>query len=135
MSRARRDPSVHAEDAGVRSTAGAGRGGALGLGRFGMLIPFYVVLLVALSLAGTNNRQLLSQQFELLDSKTELQAAAAIQRREAAVVNGPASVATWARAQGMLPVSEARGASLVAPSVAPVLDYPTSSLELRTVWR
>lgn len=105
-------------------------------GRFGLLIPLYIVLLVVLSLAGTNNRRLLSEQFRLLDLKAELQAAAAFERRDAAVVNGPASVATWARAQGMLPVSEARGASLVAPSVAPVLDLsPTSTLELRTVWR
>lgn len=110
-----------------------------GLGRFGMLIPLYVALLVALSLMGTSNRQLLRQQLELLDSKTELQAAAALQRREAAAVNGPAAVATWARAEGMLPISEARAASLVAPSAAPVLDLPatstSSSLELRTVWR
>lgn len=105
-------------------------------GRFGLLVPLYIVLLVALSLAGTNNRRLLSQQLDLLDGKSKLQAAAAFQRRDAAVVNGPAAVATWARTQGMLPVSEARAASLVAPSVAPVLDLsPTSTLELRTVWR
>ncbi len=106
-----------------------------GLGRFGMLIPLYVVLLVVLSLAGTNNRQLLAERVALIQAKEELQAEVALLRRDAAAVSGPASAADWARQQGMVPVPEARGASLVAPSPAPVFSYPPPSLELRTVWR
>jgi len=106
-----------------------------GLQRFGVLIPLYLLLLVVLSLVGTNNRQLLAEQVDLLDTKQLLLANVAVERRDAAVINGPAAAAEWAVSNGMVPVPEARAATLVAPSEAPTLDYPTTSLELRTVWR
>lgn len=106
-----------------------------GLGRFGMLIPLYLLLLLVLSLAGTNNRQLLAERVALIAAKESLQVEVALLRREAASVSGPASAAEWAREQGMVPVPEASGATLIAPSAAPVFDHPIPSLELRTVWR
>ncbi|HLU83391.1 MAG TPA: hypothetical protein VKZ43_08315 [Trueperaceae bacterium] len=115
--------------AAVADTATAGRS------RFRLAIPLFIVLLVALALLGVTNQRLYGEQLALMSHKEQLLSQVAIARPQAAVVNGPQAVATWATANGMVPIPEARAARLIAASPAPTFDDPLPTLELRTIWR
>lgn len=102
---------------------------------FRFAIPLFVALLLVLALMGVVNQQLYAQQLALMTHKEQLLADVAVMRPQAAVVNGPQAVASWAATNGMVPIPEARAALLIAPSPAPAFDVSNPSLELRTVWR
>jgi len=103
---------------------------------FRLALPAYLVLLLLLALMGAGNQALLHRQSDLMDLKTELTAGVARARHDASAVQGPAAVAAWARAAGLVPVPEGGAAVLVARDpVAPLPPLPTPSLEVRTAWR
>lgn len=102
---------------------------------FRLAIPLFLALLLALAALGVINQRLYREQLTLMSSKQELLSAVAIARPQAAVVNGPQAVASWATANGMVPIPEARAARLIAATPAPTSADPLPSLELRTIWR
>lgn len=102
---------------------------------FRLALPAYVALLLVLALMGARNQALLRRQLDLIDRKAELTVSTARARLEANAVSGPAAVAAWARAQGLVPVPEGGPASLAAADYPELPPTPTPSLEVRTVWR
>jgi hypothetical protein len=101
------------------------------------LVATYVSLLLVLAAVGAYGQTRHRHHAQLIDAKDEAIVTLAARRSEAAVVNGPLAITTWARAHGMVPAPEASEVIAVAPSPvpppAPRLDAPT--LEVRTVWR
>lgn len=95
------------------------------------------VLLVVLAGVGAVAQLRLDRQVELLALKEATLIELAARRADAAVVNGPLAVTSWARAAGMVPAPDAAEVVAVAPGLPP-LDAeprPTPALEVRTIWR
>ena len=95
------------------------------------------VLLVVLAGVGAAAQLRLDRQVELLALKEATLVELAARRSDAAVVNGPLAVTSWARAAGMVPAPDAAEVVAVAPGLRP-LDppaLPAPALEVRTVWR
>jgi hypothetical protein len=97
----------------------------------------YVALLLVLAGVGAVAQVRFDRQVELLDAKQRGLIEVASRRADAAAVNGPLAITTWARAAGMVPAPEAADVVAVAPGLPPPAPTPpaTSALEVRTVWR
>ncbi|MDF1523085.1 MAG: hypothetical protein P1P87_09735 [Trueperaceae bacterium] len=95
------------------------------------------VLLVVLAGIGAAAQLRLDRQVELLALKEATLVELAARRADAAVVNGPLAVTSWARATGMVPAPDAAEVVAVAPGLPPLAPapLPTPALEVRTVWR
>jgi ABC-type amino acid transport substrate-binding protein len=97
----------------------------------------YVVLLLALAVLGSVSQQRYRAQARLLVAKEEAIVALVTARADAAAVNGPLAVTTWARQAGMVPAPDARQVEAVAPGLAAPTPPapPAPGLEVATVWR
>jgi ABC-type amino acid transport substrate-binding protein len=97
----------------------------------------YIVLLLALAVLGSASQQRFRAQARLLVAKEQAIVALVAARADAAAVNGPLAVTTWARQAGMVPAPDARQVEAVAPGFdAPTPPVPPSpGLEVATVWR
>jgi hypothetical protein len=97
----------------------------------------YLIAVVALAAIGSHGQTRYRHHARLLERKDVALIALAQRRAEAAAVNGPLAISSWARAAGMVPAPEVRDVIRVAPSPVPPpharLLPPT--LEVRTVWR
>jgi hypothetical protein len=97
----------------------------------------YVMLLLALAALGAASQQHYRAQARLLAAKEQAIVALVTARAEAAAVQGPLAVTTWARQAGMVPAPDASRVEAVAPGLAapspPV--PPPPALEVVTVWR
>jgi hypothetical protein len=97
----------------------------------------YIALLLALAVLGSVSQQRYRAQARLLVAKEQAIVALVTARADAAAVNGPLAVNTWARQAGMVPAPDARQVEAVAPGPgAPNPAAPPSpGLEVVTVWR
>ncbi len=97
----------------------------------------YVVLLLTLAAVGAVSQVRFDRQVELLEAKRSALVDVAARRAEAAAVNGPLAITTWARAAGMVPAPDAADVIAVAAGFPPPAPTPlaTPALEVRTVWR
>jgi hypothetical protein len=95
------------------------------------------VLLLALATVGAVSQVRLDRHVELLAAKERALVDLAARRSDAAAVNGPLAVTSWARAAGMVPAPDAADVVAVAPGLPPIdpPSLPTPALEVRTVWR
>ncbi len=95
------------------------------------------VLLLALAAVGAASQLRLDRHVELLEAKEHALVDLAARRSDAAAVNGPLAVTSWARAAGMVPAPDAADVIAVAPGLPPTEPppLPTPALEVRTVWR
>lgn len=95
------------------------------------------VLLLALAAVGAASQIRLDRHVDLLDAKERALVDLAARRSDAAAVNGPLAVTSWARAAGMVPAPDAADVIAVAPGLPPteLPVLPTPALEVRTVWR
>ncbi len=95
------------------------------------------VLLLALAAVGATSQIRLDLQVELLNAKEIALVEVAARRADAAAVNGPLAVTSWARAAGMVPAPDAADVVAVAPGLPPSDPpaHPAPALEVRTVWR
>lgn len=94
-------------------------------------------LVLTLGGVGAISQLRFDRQAALLEQKEAALIELAARRAEAAIVNGPLAVTTWARAAGMVPAPDAGDVVAVAPGPAPdePAPGPTAALEVRTVWR
>jgi hypothetical protein len=101
------------------------------------LVLTYVLLTLVLAALGSHGQTRYRHHARLLDHKEEALVTLAGRRAEAAAVNGPLSIARWARASGMVPAPEAPDVMQVAPSPVPPPEarHLPSLMEIRTVWR
>lgn len=97
----------------------------------------YIALLLVLAGLGAMSQQRYRHHAGLLEAKEEALVDLAARRAEAAAVNGPLAITTWARTAGMVPAPEAPLTAGVAPGLpAPTAPAPISpTLEVMTVWR
>ncbi len=97
----------------------------------------YLVLLLTLAGVGALAQVRFDRQVELLDAKQQALIDVAARRADAAAVNGPLAITTWARATGMVPAPDAAEVVAVAPGFPPPppTTPATPALEVRTVWR
>lgn len=97
---------------------------------------FGVVLLV-LAGVGAASQLRFDRQAALLATKEAALVELAARRADAAAVNGPLAVTSWARARGMVPAPDAAAVVPVAPGFPPIEPEPLAppALEVRTVWR
>jgi hypothetical protein len=97
----------------------------------------YIVLLLVLAVLGSASQQRFRAQARWLVAKEQAIVALVTARADAAAVNGPLAVTTWARQAGMVPAPDARQVEAVAPGLdAPTPPVPPSpGLEVVTVWR
>ena len=95
------------------------------------------VLLIALGAVGAASQVRLDRQVALLATKEAALVDLAARRSDAASVNGPLAVTSWARAAGMVPAPDAADVVAVAPGLPPIEPpgLPAPALEVRTVWR
>ena len=95
------------------------------------------VLLMALAAVGAASQVRLDRQVELLAAKEQALVELAARRSDAAAVNGPLAVTSWARGAGMVPAPDAADVIAVAPGLPPTepAALPDPALEVRTVWR
>ena len=98
-------------------------------------IALYVVCLLALAAIGGANRVAIYHQVDLMDEKQALIAHVVELRAEAARVEGPHAVTTWAETNGMIPAPENERIENVAPLAAPEVPDAAGGLEVRTVWQ
>ena len=98
-------------------------------------VALYVACLLGLAAIGGANRVAIYQQVDLMDEKQELIARVVDLRADAARVEGPHAVTTWAEAHGMIPAPENERIENVAPLAAPVIRDAEGGLEVRTVWQ
>jgi outer membrane biosynthesis protein TonB len=100
-------------------------------------VLLYALLILVLAVLGAHGQMRYRHNARLLMLKDEALVTLAARRAEAAAVNGPLAVTTWARSAGMVPAPEAPDVMQVAPSpVAPPAAQPAPPyLEIRTVWR
>ncbi len=94
-------------------------------------------LLLALAAVGAASQIRLDRQVDLLAAKELALVDLAARRSDAAAVNGPLAVTSWARAAGMVPAPDALDVIAVAPGLPPTDPprLPGPALEIRTVWR
>lgn len=100
-------------------------------------VVVYIGLLLALAGVGAVSQVQFDRQVLLLRAKQEALIDVAVRRAEAAAVNGPLAITTWARSAGMVPAPDALETVAVAvgfPAPEPT-PAPPSTLEVRTVWR
>jgi len=97
----------------------------------------YIAMLLVLAGLGAVSQMRYRDQARLLEAKEEAIIALVSARADAAAVNGPLAITTWARQAGMVPAPDAKQVEAVAPGlVAPTTATPRSpSLEVVTVWR
>lgn len=102
-----------------------------------VVAALYGVLLLALAGVGAASQLRFDRQAALLDAKESALVELAARRADAAAVNGPFAVTSWARARGMVPAPDASTVVPVAPGLAPAAPapLPAPTLEVRTVWR
>lgn len=98
-------------------------------------IALYVTLVLGLAALGATNQVRFDRQVDLMDAKQELISHIVVMRAEAAHVEGPHAVTTWAEEQGMVPAPENQRIENVAPLAAPVRPALEGGLEVRTVWQ
>ena len=95
------------------------------------------VLLLVLAAVGAASQIRLDRHVELLATKERALVDLAARRSDAAAVNGPLAVTSWARAAGMVPAPDAADVVPVAPGLPPIdpPPLPAPALEVRPVWR
>lgn len=98
-------------------------------------IALYLVLVLGLAALGGANQLRFARQIELMDEKQQLISHVVALRAEAARVEGPHAVTTWAEARGMVPAPENDRIENVAPLAAPEIPALEGGLEVRTVWQ
>ena len=99
------------------------------------IVAWYLLLLLLLAALGGANQLRFRTQVALMDEKQDALAEVVELRAEAARVQGPRAVTSWAERQGMIPAPENERIENVAPMRAPRLAHPETGLEVRTVWR
>ena len=99
------------------------------------VIIVYVTCMLALAALGGANQLAFRQQVALMDAKQAMIARVVDLRADAARVEGPHAVTTWAESNGMIPAPENPRIENVAPLLAPVLPDVEGGLEVRTVWQ
>ncbi|MDA0700471.1 MAG: hypothetical protein O3A02_04620 [bacterium] len=97
----------------------------------------YIAMLLLLAGLGAASQTRYRDQARLLEAKEEAIIALVSARADAAAVNGPLAITSWARQAGMVPAPDALQVEAVAPGlVAPTATAPHApSLEVVTVWR
>lgn len=98
-------------------------------------LTLYFALLVGLAVFGSYNQQIYRTHRALIDHKEELILARTELRNESSKVTGAIPVAAWAEANGMVRVTTLTKAGTIQEGGAPRIQYPSSGVEMLTVWR
>jgi hypothetical protein len=98
-------------------------------------LSFYFALLLGLAVLGSYNQNLYRTHRALIDHKEELIVSRTELRNASGKITGAIPVAAWAEARNMVRVTTLTKAGTIEQGGAPRIQYPSSGLEMFTLWR